>query len=65
MVEFELVLPNGTVVANVTEDDHDLWFALRVRRASGISYWDILAEFRCRVVEITLLVAQGFLTLGG
>ena len=63
MVEFELVLPNGTVVARVTEDDHDLWFALRVRR--GILYWDILAEFRCRVVEITLLVAQGLLAFRG
>jgi len=30
VVEFELVLPDGTVTT-VTEDDHDLWFALRVR----------------------------------
>jgi FAD/FMN-containing dehydrogenase len=31
----ELVLPNGTVV-NVTSNDEDLWFGLRVSRASSI-----------------------------
>ena len=30
VVAYELVLPNGTV-RKVTADDHDLWFALRVR----------------------------------
>ena len=37
VVAYELVLPNGTVTA-VTEDDHDLWFSLRVRR-KDISHW--------------------------
>jgi hypothetical protein len=32
---YELVLPNGTVV-NVTSNDEDLWFGLRVSRASTI-----------------------------
>jgi hypothetical protein len=32
---YELVLPNGTVI-NVTADDEDLWFGLRVSRASSI-----------------------------
>ena len=30
VVAYELVLPNGTVTT-VTEDDHDLWFSLKVR----------------------------------
>ena len=29
VVEYELVFPNGTA-QNVTEDDEDLWFGLRV-----------------------------------
>ena len=32
---YELVLPNGTVI-NVTQNDEDLWFGLRVSRASSI-----------------------------
>jgi FAD/FMN-containing dehydrogenase len=28
---YELVLPNGTII-NVTSDDDDLWFGLRVSR---------------------------------
>ena len=60
---FDLVLPNGTV-ATVTEEDHDLWFALRVT-GRGISYWDPFAKIHCRVVGITSLVAQGSLTFGG
>ena len=60
---FELVLPNGTV-ATVTEENHDLWFALRVT-GRGISYWDPFAKIHCRVVGITSLVAQGSLTFGG
>ena len=32
---YELVLPNGTVT-NVTADDEDLWFGLRVSRESSI-----------------------------
>ena len=63
IVAFELVLPNGTV-AMVTAEDHDLWFALRVT-GPGISYRISLAEFRCRVVGITLSVAQGSLIFGG
>ncbi|KAF8267726.1 hypothetical protein EI94DRAFT_1700781 [Lactarius quietus] len=31
IVALELVLPNGTITT-VTEDDHDLWFAIRVLR---------------------------------
>jgi FAD/FMN-containing dehydrogenase len=31
VVGYELVLPNGTVV-NMTSNDHDLWFGLRVSR---------------------------------
>ena len=37
VVAYELVLPNGTVTT-VTEDDHDLWFSLRVR-GDDISHW--------------------------
>ena len=37
VVAYELVLPNGTVTS-VTEDDHDLWFSLRVR-GDDISHW--------------------------
>jgi FAD/FMN-containing dehydrogenase len=29
VARFELVLPNGTI-ANVTSEDEDLWFGLRV-----------------------------------
>ena len=29
VAEYELVLPNGTIV-NVTSEDEDLWFGLRV-----------------------------------
>jgi hypothetical protein len=31
VAEFELVLPNGTVI-NVTSKDDDLWFGLRVSK---------------------------------
>jgi hypothetical protein len=34
MVEYELVLPNGQVTV-VTENEEDLWFALKVRMSSG------------------------------
>ena len=37
VVAFELVLPNGTVTT-VTEDDHDLWFSLRVSGDDN-SHW--------------------------
>ena len=34
MVEYELVLPNGQVTL-VTENETDLWFALKVRLSGG------------------------------
>jgi len=35
MVEYELVLPNGTIT-RVTEKDEDLWFGLRVSKGYSI-----------------------------
>jgi hypothetical protein len=37
IVGFELVLPSGQIKV-VTEKDEDLWFALKVRRASNSGY---------------------------
>ena len=56
VVAYELVLPNGTVTT-VTEDEHDLWFSLRVS-VNHSSHWSPWLNFY-RAVGITLWVAQG------
>ena len=43
VVAFELVLPNGTVTT-VTEDEHDLWFSLRVS-VNDSSHWSPWLKF--------------------
>jgi FAD/FMN-containing dehydrogenase len=43
VMEFELVLPNGQIKV-VTEQDKDLWFALRVRRTSSSGYKECAHE---------------------
>ena len=39
VVGYELVLPNGTII-NVTSNDDDLWFGLRVSRQLEAQYWN-------------------------
>jgi hypothetical protein len=43
---YELVLPNGTVI-NVTSNDGDLWFGLRVSRQDQYGLVS-LRDFNCR-----------------
>jgi hypothetical protein len=45
---YELVLPNGTII-NVTSNDDDLWFGLRVSK-QGQYRSVLLRDFKHRVV---------------
>jgi len=48
MVEYELVLPNGTVTV-VTEKDEDLWFALK----GGFNNYGVVTKFTLKTHEQT------------
>jgi FAD/FMN-containing dehydrogenase len=46
VVGYELVLPNGTII-NVTSNDDDLWFGLRVSGQAQYRF-ESLRGFNCR-----------------